>query len=315
MATVLITGGTGMIGRELTKALRVKGHDVIILTRGNRSAAEKGISYAGWDPEQSCIDQEALSKADYIIHLAGAGVADKRWTRKRKQQIADSRVKGGKLLAGAVAHTPNKIKAIISASAIGWYGADDPARGNAFTEADPPAADFLATTCYQWEESIRSVAATGKRVVIFRIGIVLGREGGAWKEFLKPLKWRLATVLGSGKQVMSWIHIDDLVQLFLFALEKDTMTGVYNAVAPQPVTNKALVTAMARSRKKKFIRIRVPSFLLRLLLGEMSIEVLKSATVSAGKILDTSFSFQYRDIVHAAASLSAQASPPGSASL
>lgn len=305
-----------MIGKALTKALMEKGNEVVILTRDNaRLSSVPGLSYANWDPANQLIDTNAFAKADHIIHLAGAGVADKRWTKKRKQEIVQSRVEGGELIVHSLKTIPNKIKTVISASAIGWYGKDDPLAGKEFTETDPPADDFLAATCYKWEQIIRPVEETGKRLVIFRIGIVLGKDGGVWKEFVKPLKWRFATILGSGKQMMSWIHIDDIVGMLMLALEKETMKGVYNAVGPAPVSNKQLVLAMARSRKKRFIIFKVPAFVLRVLLGEMSIEVLKSATVSARKIIGEGFCFQHTDITNAVLSITNQASPPAPASL
>lgn len=301
MQTVLITGGTGLVGKVLGQALLQKGYHVIILSRqAGRSSATAGLRYAAWNVEQQTIDKEAVAAADYIIHLAGAGVAEKRWTAKRKKEIIDSRVKSSKLITEALHTIPNKVKAVISASAIGWYG-PDPAIPNPvpFTEEAPPAVDFLGATCEAWEKSIEPVVAEGKRLVKLRIGIVLSKNGGALKEFLKPLRFGVAAILGSGKQVMSWIHIDDLVQLMVISMENEKMKGVYNAVAPQPVTNKELVIALARSRRHFFIPVKIPAFVLKLILGKMSIEVLKSATVSSEKARSAGFVFHHREIQEA----------------
>lgn len=315
MAVVLLTGGTGMIGRALTKALLKRGYEIIVLTRGSIPKLPViGISYAAWNPATQEIDQAAFARADHIIHLAGAGVADKRWTRKRKEQIVQSRVQGGELIVKSLQAIPNKIRTVISASAIGWYGADNPSGNRKFVETDPPSSDFLGSTCRQWEQSMAPAASLQKRLVYLRIGIVLSNEGGAYKEFAKPLRWRIAAILGNGKQVISWIHIDDIVNLFIAALENEKLSGVYNAVSPMPVSNKELVKSMTRSLGKKCITVKVPAFLLKIILGEMSTEVLKSTSVSCDRIIQEGFSFQYPEINEAVSALTRQVNSPGSAS-
>ncbi|MBL0304742.1 MAG: TIGR01777 family protein [Chitinophagaceae bacterium] len=302
MATILITGGTGLVGRALSRALLEKKHNVIILTRSTKQMAispqpKNGIQWAQWNVDTQTIDKDAVAKADYIIHLAGAGVADKRWTKKRKQEIVDSRVKSGALLVTALSEIENNVKAVITASAIGWYGAD-PVIPNPipFLEDAPADTAFLGDTCRQWEQSIEPVTQLKKRLVKLRIGIVLSKDGGALKEFIKPLQFGVAAILGNGKQMISWIHIDDLVNMFMAAIENENMNGVYNAVAPKPVNNKELTLELARSRKKFFIPFYVPSLILKLMLGEMSIEILKSATVSSTKIQQAGFNFKFPDI-------------------
>jgi uncharacterized protein (TIGR01777 family) len=303
MATILITGGTGLIGNALRQALEQKGYHIIILTRNpnaNTGSSSPNVRYATWDIEKNYIDKDAISTADYIIHLAGAGVVEKRWTKKRKQEIIDSRVKSSELLVKSMANIPNKIKAIVSATAIGWYG-PDPIIPNPtpFTETDPAHDSFLGNTCKLWEQSIEPVTELGKRLVKFRIGIVLSEKGGAMKEFRRPLKFGVTAILGNGKQILSWIHIDDLVKLFIDGIENEKLAGVYNAVAPHPVSNKELTLQLAKARGKFYIPIHVPTFALRLVLGEMSIEVLKSATVSSSKIEKTGFVFKYSTIEEA----------------
>lgn len=296
MATILITGGTGLIGHVLVKSLLEKNHDVIIVTRKKPlENTDPRISYAEWNIPAQTIDSFAISKADHIIHLAGAGVGDKRWTKKRKEEIVSSRVKSGELLVKAMQEIPNHIQSVVSATAIGWYG-PDPVIPNPtpFTEEMPAYTDFLAQTCKQWEASIDPVTTLGKRLVKIRIGIVLSPKGGALKEFIRPVNFGIATILASGKQVISWIHIDDLVRILITAMENKEYTGIYNAVAPHPVTNKELILALARAKRGKlFIPVHVPAFVLKLVLGEMSIEVLKSATVSHEKIKGAGFIFQY----------------------
>ncbi len=299
METVLITGGTGLIGKALTKVLFEKGYAVIILSRtpGKSISSSPRLSYAAWDIEKKTIDKAAIEKANYIIHLAGASVAEKRWTDKRKQEIVESRIRSSALLLDAIHSYGNNLKAVISSSAIGFYGADNFSNGEReFAENDLPSNDFLGTVCKQWEESIEPVTALGKRLVKLRTGIVLSNDGGALKEFNKPLKFGLATILGNGKQVLSWIHIDDLVNMFMYAMENEKMSSVYNAVAPNPVSNKELILQLAKKRDKFFIPIYVPSFGLKVILGEMSTEVLKSATVSSEKIEEAGFKFKYPTI-------------------
>ncbi|MGZ8559791.1 MAG: TIGR01777 family oxidoreductase [Chitinophagaceae bacterium] len=300
MTTILITGGTGLIGKALTHALLEKNYKVIVLSRqtNQRQQQTANLSFASWNVDDQTINKEAISKADYIVHLAGAGVADKRWTKKRKQEIINSRVKSGELLVKALQDIPNKIKAVISASAIGWYGAD-PVIPNPkpFREDDPHDNSFLGATCKLWEDSIEPVKKSGKRLVKLRTGIVLSNEGGALKEFKKPLRFGVASILGDGKQMISWIHIDDLVRLYVASIEDETLNGVYNAVAPKPVSNKELAMLLARiQRGNFFIPVHVPSFVLKPVIGEMSIEVLKSATVSCDKIHYTGFTFLYPSV-------------------
>ncbi len=294
MQTVLISGGTGMVGTRLTEMLVAKNYQVIILTRKLKKSNNQNISYALWDVAKQTIDANAVSSADYIIHLAGANVADKRWTEKRKQEIVNSRVDSGKLLVKALKENNNKVKAVISASAIGWYGADtEISKQHGFKEDAPADNEFLGETCRLWEQAIEGVEEQGKRLVKLRTGIVLSNNGGAFKEFVKPLNAGVAAILGNGKQTVSWIHLDDLCAMYIYAMENEMMCGSYNAVAPQPVSNKELTLIIAEQKQKFYIPVHIPEFALKILLGEMSIEVLKSATVSADKIKTAGYVFQY----------------------
>ena len=292
MPTALITGGTGLIGTALTPLLLSKGYEVIILTRQTEKQNSETVKYAHWDVKNRIIDKDAITKADYIIHLG-----DKRWTRKRKKEIVDSRVKSGELIVKALNEIPNNVQTILSASGIGWYGADAKnSKQKGFIESDPHSQDFLGETCDLWEQSLAPVSTLNKRLIIFRQGIVFCNEGGSFIEFKKPLKFVVAAILGNGKQVLSWIHIEDLCRMYIYALENN-MNGVFNAVAPQVVSNKNFTLQLAKKAKGKFfIPVYVPSFVLKIVLGEMSIEVLKSATVSCEKIKSTGFQFLYPSI-------------------
>jgi uncharacterized protein (TIGR01777 family) len=308
MPTVLITGGTGMIGTSLSRHLLQQGYDVIILSRNpietasvykttyqqNSFRPSGKIFYAKWDTEKMVIDHAALAQADYIVHLAGEGVAKKRWTKKRKEEIVLSRTKSSELLYQCLSKQPNKVKAVISASAIGWYGPD---AGKPFVEEDSAAGDFLGQTCKAWEESIDKVQTLGKRLVKLRLGIALSNEGGALVEFKKPARIGVAAILGSGNQMVSWVHIDDLCRAFIHAIETTEMDGAYNLAAPQPCTNKEITLGIAKAMNGAFyLPMHVPSFMLKLIMGEMSVEVLKSTTVESTKLQQSGFNFIYSQI-------------------
>jgi uncharacterized protein (TIGR01777 family) len=307
MATVLITGGTGLIGQALMKELITKGYEVIIITRNiiKEKRSINNLSYAEWNIDKGTIDEKAIKESDYIVHLAGANVGQGRWTQKRKKEIIESRTKTAELIVKALKEIPNKVKAVIASSAIGWYG-PDPIMPNSmpFVEADYPDNSFLGTTSQVWESSIQPVTELGKRLVRLRTGIVLSNDGGAYVEFKKPLKFRIVAVLGSGKQILSWIHIKDIAALYLYAIENEKLNGIYNAVAPHPVNNKKLMQTMAQAKGGIFITIPVPAFILKTVFGEMSIEVLKSATVSSKKMEEAGYIFQFPGIEAAVKNLS-----------
>ena len=294
MQTVLITGGTGLVGKALTKHLAGKGYRIVILTREPANKQNnQSVSYAAWDIKKQTIDVEAVKSADFIIHLAGAGVVAHKWTAAYKKEIVESRTLSSKLLIDTLKSNTHKVKAIVSASAIGWYGADKET-GHSFIESDKAADDFLGQTCLLWEQSIEPAAAAGIRVCKLRTGIVLDNNGGALAEFKKPVRFGIAGILAGGKQIVSWIHIDDLCRMYSHAIENDGVIGSYNAVAPRPVSNKELTLQLAKSiRGSFFVPMHVPGFVLKLMMGDRSKEVLKSTTVSCAKIKETGFTFLY----------------------
>lgn len=300
METILITGGTGLVGTHLARELAGKGYAVIILTRKVPvESALPGIGYALWDVNARTMDISALQKADHIIHLAGAGVMDKKWTDAYKKEIVSSRAGSADLIIDHLRKYPNSVKTFVSSGAIGYYGEDVPG-AVPFEETAAADTQFLGEVCRLWEASVEPVKELGIRLVKLRIGIVLATDGGALPEFISPLRFGVATILGSGSQVMSWIHIRDLCRLFSFAIENEKMEDAYNAVAPNPVTSKQLVTTLARIRNgRAYIRLPVPAFLLKIILGGRSIEVLKSTTVSSRKTEATGFRFEYPRIEEA----------------
>jgi uncharacterized protein len=296
MDTVIITGGTGLIGNALSKFLLSRGYQVVILTRNPKAhrSSSPGISYAAWNIDEQSTNEEVFKKAKYVVHLAGAGVADKSWSEKRKKEIVESRTKSSALLVKAMSSIPNEIVSVVSASAIGWYkqNISHPA-----VETDPPADDFLGETCVAWENSIKPAEELGKKLVILRTGIVLSNEGGAFPAFKKPIQYGIAGILGNGKQMISWIHIEDLCRLYMEAMINTSWSGIYNAVAPNPVNNRNFTIELAKRIKGSFfIPMPVPNFILRFMLGERSEEVLKSSNISAGKLKQQGFQFIYPTI-------------------
>ncbi|MFM7710999.1 MAG: TIGR01777 family oxidoreductase [Ferruginibacter sp.] len=302
MEHVLITGGTGTVGQSLAAFLIENGYRVTILSRSPQKYKSENaqLSYAYWNPVKKEIDQAAFQSASHIINLAGGGVVDKRWSKAYKNTIVESRVQSGECILHCLKHLTNQVQSILSASAIGWYGPDQE-NGKPFTESDPPHIDFLGQTCVAWEKSVQTDLV---RVCTIRIGIVLSRVGGALPEFEKPLRFGIAAIPGTGKQTVSWIHVEDLCRIFLFLLQQRSLKGAFNAVSPQPVSSGTLTTSIGRVRNKgRFFSMHIPALLLKLIMGESSIEILKSTTVSSQKIIEAGFVFHYPELPQALASL------------
>jgi uncharacterized protein (TIGR01777 family) len=286
---ILIAGGSGFIGKHLTNLLEKDKHEVFILsTQKTLCASNQNFIY--WNPKEKMIDSTFSIKDCTIINLAGAGVADKRWTAERKKEIIDSRVDCLQTLFSAIEKKQIETTHLVSASAIGFYGEAD----KIFTEDDKSDSSFLSSTCQQWEHEAMKFEQLNCLVSIARVGIVLGKEGGALKEFLKPLQFGIAGIPSSGKQIYSWIHVADVARVFYF-LANEKKAGIFNAVAPNPCTINEIFTAL-KKHKRTFLTAHAPEFVLKLMLGEMSIEVLKSCIVSSQKIEQTGFSFLYNNI-------------------
>ena len=298
---VLITGGSGMVGTRLSELLLEEGYTVSHLSRSPGDDSSPIVTYL-WDTKQQYINPQAIPQADYIIHLAGAGVADQRWTEQRKQVILKSRTESTRLLHDTIAQQdPSSIKAFVSASAIGIYGADT---GDTLLVEESPAADeFLANVVVQWEAAVDTIRALGVRTVKYRIGIVLSDKGGALVPIAHTVRWGVGAPLGSGKQYMSWIHLDDLCRMFIYALDNEAVEGTYNAVGPHPATNKQLTKATARASQRPLWLPNVPAFVLKTALGELASVVLGGNRVSNQKIEDAGFQYKFNKLEVALADL------------
>jgi len=285
---ILITGATGLVGRKLIPHLQALGHEISILSR--KTATIPGAKVFLWDVYKQVIDEKCLIGIDTIIHLAGEGIADKKWTDERKKQIIDSRILSAKLLYNTIKETKSPVKTFVSASAVGFYGD----RGEEIlTEQSDSGTGFLADCCVKWEDAANEGLEMGIRVVKIRIGLILSKEDGALAAMEKPIKFFVGAPLGTGKQWMPWIHIDDIVNIFTKAAEDKEMTGAYNACAPFPVTNKLLTISIARKLNRPVWPIKVPAFALKTLLGEMSILPLMSNNTMVKKLLNTGYKFAF----------------------
>ena len=294
MKNILIAGGTGLVGIHLSRILKDRGYNVMHLSRKPQSNGE--FQAFAWDIDKGMIDEKAFQEADYIINLAGSGIADKRWTEARKKDIIDSRVNSTRLLKKYLTNMPHKVKAYLSASAIGYYG---DRKDELLSEESPSGTGFLTESTVAWEDSIQEIAQTGMRTIAVRIGIVLSTEGGALPQMLIPFMFRLGVYFGDGEQWFSWIHIDDLCNIFVWAIEKDKTSGIYNGVAPQPLNNYDLTKAISKAKGGGYLMFPAPAFMLRLFMGEMADVVLNSSRVSSKHLENTGFHFKYPEAVTA----------------
>lgn len=288
---ILITGGTGLLGKQLTPLLLDKGYTVSHLSRkpGNDARVKTFI----WNIAKGQIDEHCIDGVDMIIHLAGEGIADKRWTKARKKLIVESRTKSIQLVYDLLKRKPHQVKRVISASGIGYYSdcGDD-----LMHETDTPAHDFMGECCIAWEDAVNEGAKLGLDILIYRTGVVLQKDGGALPKLDASVKWGVGAPLGNGRQWMSWIHHADVSAMYLYGVEQTNLTGIYNMAAPHPITNEDLTKAIAKQLKRPLWLPKVPAFLLKIVLGEMSTMVLGSTKVSADKIEKAGFKFKYPDI-------------------
>jgi len=292
MDTILITGGSGLVGRHLSMKLKDKGYNVALLSRSPEQSTD--IKSYFWDPAKAEIDHTAITEADFIIHLAGAGIGDKRWTAGRRKDIIDSRVKTADLIYRVVRETGKKVKAFITISGSNYYGTLTSEK--IFNETDPPAVDFLGEVCRFWEEAADRFSEVGSRVVKIRTGIVLARKGGVLSRILTPVRLDVGSPIGSGKQYVPWIHIDDLCNIFIKAIDDQNMKGAYNAAAPQDITNSDLMRSLAQELGKPFWFPAVPSFIMKIMFGKMSEILLEGSRISSEKIRSAGFNFQFPEL-------------------
>ena len=290
LMTVLITGATGLIGQEIVKQCHEQDINVHYLTT-SKSKLSKETNYKGfyWNPDANEIDHKCFEGVSAIINLVGASIS-KRWTSSYKKEILESRTKTAQLLQQTIKAHNYKVEHVISASAIGIYPSN---LTNYYDETFSEVSDtFLGTVVKEWESAVDGFKTLGCKVAKIRIGLVLAKNGGALPEIIKPMKLGAGAAFGSGEQWQSWIHIEDLAKMFVFAIEKTTLQGTFNAVSPNPATNYRLTQEAARAKGKPFIGIGVPAFVLKLMFGEMADMVTGGNRVSSQKIQKAGFDFE-----------------------
>ena len=287
---VLITGANGMLAKALANHL-ANDYEIRFLSR---SSSKPNEFY--WDPSQNVIDTNALMCVHHIIHLAGATIGNKRWTNKRKELILSSRVDGAHLIRKELSKNKHQIESFISISGVGYYGTLT--SDTKFDELSPKGNDFLADVCVEWEQACHDFdkEQIAKRTAIIRSGVILEKNEGVFKSLSQLIKFGFGSAVGSGKQYMPWIHIQDLVRMFQFLLEDTSQQGVFNGVAPQQVTNLEMMQAIAKGRNRSIVLPNIPKFILKLIYGEMSIVILEGSQVSAEKILNAGFKFKFDSI-------------------
>ena len=290
---VVLTGGTGFIGKKLTRLLLENGFSVSVLSRSVKENSE-GISYYKWDVDAGTIDEQAILNADYVIHLAGENIGAKRWAVNRKKAILDSREKSTQLLFSCLHKHNKQLKAFVSASGVGIYGAitDEVI----CSETTPAASDFLGTVCQKWESATNPIRDLGIRTVQIRTGLVLGKGDGVLQQLIPLFKYKLGSAIGSGKQYMPWIHIDDLCRIYLASMLNSEMQGPYNAAINDSTNNTIFSSALAKVFGYTIWLPNVPAFVLQLVLGEMAQLVLKGRRINSEAIEKTGFQFQFTDL-------------------
>ena len=288
---IAVTGSTGLIGAELVRSLRADGHEVLRLVR----RAPRGPDEVAWNPLRQYVDAAGLAGCEGVVHLAGAGVADRRWSAAYKKEIRDSRVLGTAALAEALAGLDTPPKVLVSGSAIGYYG-DTGER--VVDESAPPGDGFLPSVCVQWEEAAEAAREAGVRTVFARTGLVVARRGGAWAKLIPLFRAGLGGRLGSGRQYWSFIALHDEVAALRFLLDTESLSGPVNLTAPQPVTNREVTAAMSRVLRRPAL-LPVPAPVLRVALGEAAGDVLAGQRVVPGRLLEAGFRFAFPTVEEA----------------
>jgi len=284
---ILIGGGSGLIGSHLAKILIQKGYQVRFL---GRKAKEGNVKTFEWDIHNQKIDERAFEGVTHVINLAGANVNGKRWSKSYKEEILRSRTDSTKLIVDFLNNKPHQVKQFISGTATGYYGVDNTSK--VFHETDPPGKDFMAHVVVEWEKAADQLKNSQVTLAHIRTGIVLAGESGALPEMARPIKLYAGAPLGSGKQVVAWIHIDDICGIFMHVLENN-LSGTYNAAAPGVATNEDITRAIAKRIHRPLWLPNIPGFVLKIVVGEMAYAVLNGAIVSPEKIESTGFKFKY----------------------
>lgn len=294
---VLITGASGLIAKELAKKIENE-FEVRFLTRKKRQVNEYE-----WDITKGTIDESAFENISHIIHLAGANISEKRWTAERKKELISSRVDSAALLRNTLRKKEIKLKSFISASGINFYGTITTEK--IYSETDPPGHDFLSEVVILWERAADHFKEQNlaERVVKVRTAVVLSEKDGALKKMLPPIKYGFGSALGSGKQYMPWIHIEDICSIYEFALKNTSFHGAYNAVSPQHTTNSELTQKIAEVLKKPLFMPNVPTFVLKILFGELANAILEGSRASSQKLQNAGFQFKFPDLYEALNSL------------
>ena len=290
MKKILITGGSGLVGQKLTQILQSKGYKVAWLSR-NPKLNNQDVEVFKWDWTINYLEEKALPWCEHIIHLAGAGIADKRWTKKRKKILIDSRVETANILFNKISEHNISIKTFISASGIGYYGART--TQEIYSENDAPHNDFISQICVDWENAADKFETLGAKVVKLRTGVVLTKTGGALAKMITPIKWYFGSPIGTGKQFFPWIHVYDLCNLYLFCIENQKIVGTINAVAPDIQTNSSFSHSLANILHRPMFMPNVPSFIIKLIFGEMASIILEGSFVSSKKAIKMNFSFKF----------------------
>ncbi|MBL7939916.1 MAG: TIGR01777 family oxidoreductase [Flavobacteriales bacterium] len=287
MAIVLITGGSGLIGRRLSMALLQMGHTVRWVGR-RPSMVDEGRFH--WDLARGSVDVAALADVDHIVHLAGAGIADERWTKDRIKELIDSRTESARLLLRTAQQQQIRVKSFVSAAGINYYGAVT--SEHIHSEPDPAATDTIGRISLAWENAVDEWSPY-TRVVKLRTPVVLSPEGGALAKLAAPVRWGLGAAFGSGEQWMPWVHLDDLVRIYTAVIFDDRTTGSYNVNTGADVTNDDFMRTVARVLDRPYFLPNVPAFALKAVLGDLASVLLKGSRASNRKLLDTGFTFRY----------------------